>query len=71
MSSLPSIPTHPYDVAGAIVVAREAGAVVDAADGSTLDFPIDCTTPVSFVAWANAPTRARLAPHLASALAMV
>jgi 3'-phosphoadenosine 5'-phosphosulfate (PAPS) 3'-phosphatase len=65
----PSIATHPYDVAGAVLVAREAGASVTAVDGSRLDFPIDCTTPVSFVAWANEPTRARLEPHLRAALA--
>lgn len=58
----------PYDCAGAILVARAAGCVVTAADGSVLDFPLDVSTPVSFVGWVNARTRARLEPHLLAAL---
>jgi len=65
---IPSVPTHPYDLAGAVLVAREAGAVVDGIGGETLDFPIDCTTPVSFVAWTNAATKRRLEPHFRAAL---
>lgn len=65
---LRSIATHPYDLAGAVVIAREAGAIVETAEGTELDFPIDCTTPISFVAFANAATRARLRPHLDAAL---
>ncbi|MEO6708600.1 MAG: hypothetical protein ABI054_03695 [Planctomycetota bacterium] len=65
---IPSVPTHPYDLAGAVLVAREAGAVVEAIGGESLDFPIDATTPVSFVAWTNAATRQRLSPHFRSAL---
>lgn len=63
-----SIATHPYDLAGAVLIAREAGAIVESADGTDLDFAIDCTTPISFVAFANAATRARLRPHLDAAL---
>ena len=44
---IPSVPTHPYDLAGAVLVAREAGAVITGALGEELDFPIDCTTPVT------------------------
>ncbi|MBL8863214.1 MAG: hypothetical protein JNK02_14555 [Planctomycetes bacterium] len=58
----------PYDVAGAILVAREAGCVVTDVRGGELDFPLDVTTPVGFVGWHNDGTRARLAPHLAAAL---
>ncbi len=65
---IPSIATHPYDIAGAVLVAREAGAQVLGVDGDALDFPIDCTTPVSFVAWTNAATKARLEGHLRAAL---
>lgn len=65
---LPSIPSKPYDMAGAIVVARAAGAVVLGADGAALDFPIDARTPVHFAGFANEPTRARLLPHLRAAL---
>ena len=65
---VPVTTSKPYDCAGAIVVAREAGCVVTGATGAELDFPLDATTPVSFVGWANAATARRLAPHLAAAL---
>ncbi len=58
----------PYDCAGAIVVARAAGCVVTAVGGGELDFEIDTSTPVSFVGWVNAGTRARLEPHLSAAI---
>jgi fructose-1,6-bisphosphatase/inositol monophosphatase family enzyme len=60
--------SKPYDCAGALLVAREAGCVVSSAGGTELDFPLDAQTPVSFVGWANAATARRLAPHLAAAL---
>jgi hypothetical protein len=63
-----SMTCKPYDVAGAVICAQSAGAIVVAPDGTPLDFPIDCETPVDFVAFANEATRARLAPHLAQAL---
>jgi fructose-1,6-bisphosphatase/inositol monophosphatase family enzyme len=63
-----TITSKPYDVAGAIVVARAAGCVVEAPFGEPLDFPIDVTTPVDFVGFANAATAARLAPHLHAVL---
>ena len=63
-----TLTSKPYDVAGALVCAEEAGCVVTACDGSALDFPIDARTPVSYVAWVNAATHARLAPHLAAVL---
>ena len=61
--------SKPYDVAGAIVCARSAGAVVTAADGGELAFPIDAETPVAFAAWANEATHGRLAPHWRAVLA--
>lgn len=63
-----TLSSKPYDCAGAIVVAREAGCRVEAADGGRLDFPLDARTPVSFVGWHNQATAERLAPHLAAAL---
>ena len=36
--------------------------------GGALDFPLDATTPVAFVGWANAATATRLGPHLRAAL---
>lgn len=64
----PTLTSKPYDVSGALVCAEEAGCIVTACDGSALDFPIDVTTPVSFVGWVNAATCTRLAPHLAASL---
>lgn len=64
----PTLTCKPYDCAGAILVARAAGCVVTAPDGGVLDFPLDVSTPVSFVGWANARTRRRLEPHLRAAL---
>ena len=58
--------SKPYDCAGALLVAQEAGCVLSAADGSELDFPLDTSTPVAFVGWANEPTASRLAPHLSA-----
>jgi len=63
-----SITSKPYDVAGAILCAREAGCVVEAAEGGPLDFPLDAETPVSFVGWVNAATRKRLRKHLSAAM---
>ncbi len=65
----PTLATKPYDIAGALLCAQAAGCIVTAVDGSELDFPIDVKTPISWVGWVNEPTRARLAPHLAAALA--
>lgn len=63
-----TVTSKPYDCAGAILVAREAGCVVTTAAGDPLEFPLDTEAPVTFVGWANAPTAARLAPHLRAAL---
>lgn len=64
----PTLTCKPYDCAGAILVARAAGCIVTDAGGGELDFPLDVSTPVSFVAWTNAATRARLEPHLNAVL---
>lgn len=66
---IPTMTTKPYDLAGAVVCARAAGAVVTTPRGDALDFPIDCATPVDFAAFANHATAERLAPHLRAALA--
>lgn len=65
----PRITSKPYDCAAGILAAREAGCIVTDAEGGPLDFPLDATTPVSFVGWANAATAARLGPHWRAALA--
>jgi hypothetical protein len=60
--------SKPYDVTGALLVAREAGCVVHDLEGRDLDAPIDPTTAVGFRAYANRPTAERLAPHLDAAI---
>ncbi|MFT7669760.1 MAG: fructose-1,6-bisphosphatase/inositol monophosphatase family enzyme [Planctomycetota bacterium] len=59
--------SKPYDSAGAILVAREAGCVLRDANGDQLDFPLDGKTPVSFVGYANEASARRMGPHLAAA----
>ncbi|QDU66842.1 inositol monophosphatase family protein [Engelhardtia mirabilis] len=61
-------PSKPYDLAGAVLCAREAGCVVEAPDGSELDFELDTLTPVAFAAFHNPATARRLAPHLRAVL---
>ncbi len=70
-SGAPSVTCKPYDVAGAILCAQEAGAEVTDADGAPLDFPLDATTEVAFAGYANRATRARIEPHWLAALADV
>lgn len=62
------ITSKPYDVAGAIFVARRAGCILTGPLDAALDFPLDVSTPVDFIGFANAATHARLAPHLNVAL---
>lgn len=65
---IPATCAKPYDVAAAILVAQEAGCVVEGPLGEPLDLPLDARTPVSFVGYANAATAARLRPHLCAVL---
>ena len=65
----PPVTSKPYDLAGAVVCARGAGAVVHGPDGADLDAPLDATTPVAWVGYPNAATAARIGPHLAAVLA--
>ena len=64
-----AIATKPYDIAAATLIARGAGAVVHDAHGRDLDVVLDAVTPLSFVAYANAATAARLSPHILAAQA--
>ena len=64
----PTVTSHPYDVAGAIVCARAAGCIVEGPLGAELDFKLDVVTPVSFVGFANAATAQRIRPHLDAAM---
>jgi fructose-1,6-bisphosphatase/inositol monophosphatase family enzyme len=47
---------HPYDICTALLL-QEAGGIIEAPDGSALDIPLDTTTAVSWMGYAN--------PHLA------
>ncbi|HET7537399.1 MAG TPA: inositol monophosphatase [Candidatus Didemnitutus sp.] len=58
---------HPYDLAAALV-AREAGCIVTAPDGRALNAPLDTTTPVAWVGYANATLARRIGPGLRQVL---
>ena len=68
LSRATSTTAKPYDLAAALLIGREAGCAITDASGSELDFPLDATTPVSFVGWANHATAQRLSGHLERAL---
>ena len=59
----------PYDIAGAVLVAEEAGAVVCAPDGGALDAPLDAVTPVEFAAFADPSVADLVTSEVARALA--
>jgi len=49
---------HPYDIC-TVLIAREAGCVIEAPAGGALRYPLDTTTPVAWMGYAN-PTLARI-----------
>ena len=55
---------HPYDVCTAFLL-EEAGGVVTDPWGAPLDVPLDTTSPVAWVGYANAALAARIGPVLA------
>jgi hypothetical protein len=55
---------HPYDVCTAMVL-EEAGGVVTDPHGGPLDAPLDTTSPVAWVGYANPVLAARIGPVLA------
>jgi hypothetical protein len=54
---------HPYDVAAALVL-EEAGVILESPDGSPMDGPLDTTSPISWVGYANAEIAAHIRPVL-------
>lgn len=58
---------HPYDLCTELI-ARELGVSVTGADGRPLRAPLDVTSDVSWVGYANAALRTSLEPHLHRAL---
>lgn len=59
---------HPYDVATALLL-EEAGCVIEKPDGAPLDYPLDTTTPVSWVAYANPKLAKTIRPALQAVMA--
>lgn len=62
-----SICCHPYDLATALI-AREAGVIVTAADGSQLDPPMKVEADVAWIGYANSAIREQIEPHLSAVL---
>ena len=58
---------HPYDVAGALVL-EEAGVILESPDGSPMDGPLDTTSPISWVGYANLELAAHIRPVLHAVL---
>jgi fructose-1,6-bisphosphatase/inositol monophosphatase family enzyme len=54
---------HPYDICTALI-AQEAGCVVTAPDGKPLRVPLDTTSPVAWVGYANKALARRIGPKL-------
>jgi hypothetical protein len=59
--------SHPYDLSTELI-AREAGVLVSDPSGRPLSAPLDVSTDVAFVAYANAAIRAQVHPALSAAL---
>lgn len=63
MGALESLTCHPYDV-GAGLLLKEAGCVYESPWGDEVDVPMDTTTPVSWVAYANRELAESIRPVL-------
>lgn len=59
---------HPYDICTALLL-EAAGGVVEAPEGGPLRAPLDTTTPVAWVGYANRALARRMRPALRKALA--
>lgn len=58
---------HPYDICCALIL-EEAGGVVTNPEGGPLACPLDTTTPVSWLGFANPALRDHFQPHLQASL---
>jgi len=63
----PALCCHPYDLCTEII-ARELGVIVTNAEGGPLDAPLDVTSDVSWVGYANAQLRHTVEPVLRQSL---
>jgi hypothetical protein len=52
---------HPYDCA-TLLIAEEAGVIITDETGEPLDGPLDTTTPLSWIGYANSALRQRIEP---------
>jgi len=59
---------HPDDICTALI-AREAGCVVEAPDGGVLRYPLDTTTPVAWMGYANTALARTVRPALRRVMA--
>jgi hypothetical protein len=63
-----NLSAHPYDVACALIL-QEAGCIVEHPDGSALNCPLNTTSAVNWVAYANETLAAHIRPSLQAVLA--
>ncbi|MEO6246810.1 MAG: inositol monophosphatase, partial [Opitutaceae bacterium] len=54
---------HPYDICTALI-AQEAGCIIEAPEGGPLRSPLDTTTPVAWMGYANVSLARRVRPVL-------
>jgi len=57
----PGIAAHPYDICTSLV-AKEAGVIVTDLEGNDLDTPLDVTSNVSCIAYANKTLHKQIEP---------
>ena len=64
----PGLCCHPYDICTALI-AESCGVILAGMDGAPLDAPLDTTSNVGWIGYANATLKATLEPKLQAALA--
>lgn len=62
-----SLVCHPYDICTAIVL-QECGGVIESPTGEPLRAPLDTTSPVAWIGFANSALAAVVRPHLRAIL---
>jgi len=64
-----SLACHPYDICTALI-AQELGCVITAPNGQPLRAPLDTTTPVAWLGYANKALARRIGPKLRKLIAL-
>ncbi|MCS7063814.1 MAG: hypothetical protein NZM04_07215 [Methylacidiphilales bacterium] len=62
-----TLSTHPYDLC-TLLIAQAYGCIVEDPYGRHINAPLDTTTPIAWVAYANAALAETLRPHLIEAI---